>query len=143
MKKIIFILCFIPLIGFSQDFGNFKVEDFKKELEKGTVNNQWYEFKSGGGFYKYFNKTPIGIKNAISEIKTILLSNKLRIENPSMDSSYLSSLVKDIYDYEMLNITISNENSEITKTWDIERKQFLMLNLKSDKYSIVILKLDK
>lgn len=141
MKKIMLLLLFVPLIGFSQDFGNYKVEEHKPEPKTGLVKNQWYK-SSGGSFIQYFNQTPIGIKNAISEIKSILLSNKIKIEEPSLDSTYLSSIVKDFYDYEMLNISISNESSEVYQSWDIDRKSFLVLNLKKDSYYIMILSLN-
>lgn len=143
MKKIILVLLlFVPIISFCQDFGNYKVENYKIAPDKGSLNNQWYIFKSGG-FYKDFNKTPIGIKNAISDIKSILLVNKIKIEEPTLNTTYLSSIVKDLYDYEMLNISISNESSEVYQSWDIDRKQFLILTLKKDSYNIMILILNK
>ena len=140
MKKIVFALLLCASFGYAQDFGIYKVEDSKVEPIKGVLKNQWYSFKSGGGFFKTYTNTPIGIKKAISDIRFILGENKIKFDS-CLDSSFFSSVVKDIDDYEMLNITINNESSEVKKTWDINRKQFLMLVLEKGNYSVTILQI--
>lgn len=140
MKKIILLLCFIPFIGFSQEFGIYKVDNPIIMPDKGVKNNQWYKFKNDNNFYiKYFNRTPIGIKNAIEEVKYILAENKLNF-NDAIDKSFFSAIVTDIYDYEMLNISIADESSEVSKSWYIDRLNTLLLSFKKDEYQIMIYK---
>lgn len=140
MKKIILLLLFVSSFSYSQDFGIYKVENYKIFPKENAKNNQWYSFEEGKTFYiKYYNITPIGIKNAVSDINEILRVNSLKFDS-AFDSSFLSSIVKDIYDYEMLNITIGNESSEVKKSWYINRTETLTLLLKKDDYEISIYK---
>lgn len=142
MKKIILLLLFVPLIGFSQEFGNYKIE--KALLYNNNtvfVSNQWYKDEEGKFCIKKYNKTPIGIKNAMSDVKTILYSNKVDFNSPFIDDTYLSSIVKNIEDYEILNIEIKSENSEVNKQWRISDYNYLVLRLKKEGYEINLFRL--
>ena len=141
MKKIILItLILISSITYSQEFGNYKVENAIIYNNNTKFNfNQWYKDKEGDFCLKYYSQTPIGIKTALSDVKSILFANKTNFENAIVDSSYLSSLVKDLNDYEMLNISISSESSEVYKNWRISENKYLTLTLKKDSYVINLL----
>jgi hypothetical protein len=139
MKKIILLL-FVCSLGYAQEFGNYKVDNTKEMPDKGVLNNQWYKFKNDNNFYiKYFNMTPVGIKTAIEEVKYILSENNLDFKD-AKDNSFYSAIVKDIYDYEMLNISIASESSEVSKSWYLNRVNTLLLSLKKGEYQIMIYK---
>ena len=143
MKKIVLItLILISSIAYSQEFGNYKVEKAIIYNNNTKFNfNQWYKNTDGSFCLKHYSQTPIGIKNAVSDVKSILFANKTDFENTLVDSSFLSAIVKDIEDYEMLNITIGSESSEVYKNWRISEYRYLTLSLKKNSYEINLLAL--
>lgn len=139
------LICLLfSLNVFCQNFGDYKVEKATVYSNNTKfINNEWYKNEDGSFYLKIYSKTPIGIKNAITDTNAILNRNKVSFDSTLADSTYLSSLVKDINDYEMLNISISSESSEVYKNWRISDYQYLTLSLKKDSYEINLLSLGK
>jgi hypothetical protein len=144
MKKIILLLLVLLVysFGYSQEFGKYKIEN-AITYNNNTLfaTNKWYKNKEGSFCLKKYNQTPIGIKNAISDTKSILYSNDVKFSDPFIDDSFLSSIVTGIEDYEMLNITIKQESSVVSKQWRIPGSIYVALNLKNEKYEITVFKL--
>ena len=141
MKKLLFLLLFVSYFSFSQEnkIGNYKF-DYKKLPENKELkeNEVWFELMKDA-YVMNFSKSPIGIKRAIEKLKIVLENNNFDFKSPSIDKSYISDLVESIYDYEMLNISIQNESSEIKNIW-ANKEYLFVLTLSKDKYTIAIMK---
>ncbi len=130
MKKILFLLLISTSLSFSQNFGSYELKDVTDVNNTIELKGKWIKLKENS-YFKQFNLTTIGLKNAIEECKFILSLNNLDINKPTKDNSYINELVKSITDYEMLHTTLSIEKSEIIRSWVIDGVTFsLMLNNK-------------
>ena len=130
MKKLFLLLFFCANFGFSQNFGVFELKEVSDVKNTTELKGKWIKLKENS-YFKQFNLTTIGLKNAIEECKHILELNNLNINKPTKDNSYINELVNSITDYEMLNTTLSIEKSEIIRSWVIDGVTFsLMLNNK-------------
>lgn len=140
MKKIILLFVFL-ISGFvySQNFGvtSIKVEKTESNVDVDKDLEVWVDL--GNAYIMSFPKNAIGIKKLISLTKSILRENNLNFEKPSVDDSYISSVVDGIYDYEMLHISIKNGSSEIKKIWLLE-KQLFGITLNDKSYFVLIKK---
>lgn len=141
MKKILLLFVFISSFAFSQKetigFYEFTYEELPENnlLKKNEV---WYQLMKDA-YVMNFSKSPIGIKRAIEKMKIVLEKNQFDFKNPTIDKSYISDVVESIYDYEMLNITIHNESSEIKNIW-ANKEYLFIITLDKDKYTISIMK---
>lgn len=130
MKKLFLLLVFTSVFSFSQNFGVFELKDVTDVNNTIELKGKWIKLKENS-YFKQFNLTTIGLKNAIEECKFILSLNNLDINKPTKDNSYINDLVKSISDYEMLHTTLYVEKSEIIRSWVIDGVTFsLMLNNK-------------
>ena len=143
MKKIIlFAFLFISVNSISQEFGKFTIDNYTIYNNKTIFKNDvWYTTEDKRFCFKLFNQTPIGIKKLIDEVEYILLKNSADFESTFIDKSYLSSSVKDIKDYEMLNFTINQESSIIEKQWMLSSSTYLTVTISKEHYKIILLKL--
>ena len=140
MKKLFVLVVFSSFLGFSQEFCNYKLENVKEwPTPKTFKNQQWYSL-SETSFAYALNQTPIGIKKGIEYLESILKANNLDIKNPNVNKNYLSSVVKNIYDYELLNITINDESSQVRMSWYCE-KGVISISLEKNNYSITVINL--
>lgn len=138
MKKIILLLLFISLNVYSQEtqeIGTYKLnfKEFKGNASFGT----WYKM-SAESFAVKFSLTTIGAKNCIETTEALLSGNNIEFSKPQKDKSYLSSIVKDLHDYETLSLTLNTENSVVDYIWFSE-KYFVILKMDKDSYTIAVL----
>ena len=138
MKKLILLLLFTTL-SFGQEFGVTKLNVIgkKNELKEYQKINNWIDYDSI--YLKSFDTTPVGIKRAFSELKQILLENKIDFNKPFLNSSLLASYVKGFDDYENLNLSIKVGDSEVILTWLLGDKD-IIINLTKEVYFITISK---
>ena len=142
MKKFILLLFLLTsFLGYSQNdsIGNWKFQynEWPKKNQE-MKNNEWYKLNDQI-YTMTFSKSPIGIKNSIEITESILLDNNFDFKLPSIENSFLSNLVKNIHDYETLDLTIKNEMSEVVKYW-VNSKYSIILNLNKQEYVISIIK---
>ncbi len=142
MKKIILLLFLTTFsLGYSQNdsIGKLKIQynEWPKKNQE-MKNNEWYKLNEQI-YTMTFSKSPIGIKKSIETTESILLDNNFDFKLPSIENSFLSNLVKNIHDYETLDLTIKNEMSEVVKYW-VNSKYSIILNLNKQEYVISIIK---
>lgn len=141
MRKFLF-LCFL-LINcnlYSQAYGKTKIQSTIPKDKQILKYNQWYSNNDYTYSFKPFSQSAIGIKSALSEVRKILSDNNVNFDPPLVDESFLSSLVTGVDDYEMLNISIKNESSEVDKSWQISEFDYVILSLKIDGYKVSLFK---
>jgi len=136
-KNLSLLLLFISLNCFSQTFGKYEIENYKVYNNNTLFESDvWYSSEDKNFCFKLFNKTPIGIKKLIEETEYILLKNSIDFNSTFIDKTFLSSVVKDIKDYEMLNISISQDSSIVEKQWRISPSTYLTIYISKDNYKI-------
>lgn len=138
MKKLLFLLLLSSLSLFSQEtkeFGNFKIkyEKFKGKSNFGT----WYEMSEGTFVIKH-NSTTVGVKSCIETTEEILKALNIDFLKPYQNKTFLSSIVKDIHDYEVLKLTINTEDSIVDYIW-VNEKYFVILKMDKDLYTVGIM----
>lgn len=138
MKKIILLLLLLGCTfnSFGQQIGKTKIEvegQFDK-VDLDDFYNKWIESETS--YIINFKKNPIGIKNAVEKMKSILYYNNLSFTNPEINSNYLASYVKNIEDYESLDSSIYAGSSEVRMSWFVNDKA-LTLVLKDSHYWII------
>jgi hypothetical protein len=137
MKKIILLLFLVTTSVFSQEtkqIGTYKLnyEKFKGKPSFGT----WYEMTEDTFVIKQ-NISTIGAKNCIELTEEILKALNVDFAKPLSNKTYLSSIVKNIHDYEILNLTIGTEDSVVEYIW-LSEKYVISLHLKKDLYTVAI-----
>lgn len=138
MKKLFLLLLLVSSLGFSQSFCNYKFENVKEwPTPKSFKNYQWYSLTETSYIYS-LNQTPIGIKKGVEHLEVILRKNHLDINNPSINKNFLSSIVKNIFDYELLNITVLDESSSVRMSWFCD-KSVISFTLEKESYSISVI----
>jgi len=139
MKKCyLLFLLFISVTSFAQQIGEYKLNFVKKATtENLRLNDIWLE--SDTYYVMFFKKNTIGVKHAMDNVKEILNANKLSFETPIVEKSYLSSRVRDINDYEQLDLNLSMGKAEVYKSWLINDK-VVLLKLNDELYQILISK---
>jgi hypothetical protein len=117
--------------------------DFSKAIIY-DQNNGVYEklefIKSENGpiYFINYDQTNIGIKHAFEEVSSILKNNNRSID-PDLNNSYLASNVTNYTEFDILNKSILNDESEIKLYWKLNAKYVLLLQLKKDSYMIMFL----
>jgi hypothetical protein len=125
---------------FTINYGTLKA---MPELDKDIVSEVWYTLKKGAtAKVMTFKSNPVGIAKAIRKAKEILDKNDLSFEAYTKDESVISSIVKDLDDYENLHLTISIGSSEIERYWT-KGEEVLLLKLTEDHYFITVLEMPK
>ena len=112
MKKILFVFIFLILsittfAQFRINYSGIKALPTNSLPEYGT----WYKIKKQGIVVMnayYFKQNPVGVMTAMGMIKSILKENNIEYDIYLDDKSLISSLVKDMEDYETLNLTINS-----------------------------------
>lgn len=141
MKKILLLFLFVSSLAFSQNETIGLYEFSYEKLPENNLlkkNEVWYQLMKDT-YVMSFSKSPIGIKRAIEKMKIVLEKNQFEFKSPTIDKSYISDIVESIYDYEILNITIQNESSEIKNIW-ANKEYLFIITLDKDKYTISIMK---
>jgi hypothetical protein len=64
------------------------------------------------------SSSTVGYAKVYRELKKALDFYGLQFDEPALDESVISSLCKSLEDFEMMNLTIRTESSEIKKFWD-------------------------
>ena len=138
MKKIILLLL-VSSFGFAQGIGKTKitVDKTEKNYNPKTDNELWVEFTTS--YMMTFNQNSIGIKHAFEKVKGILLENNLDFNKPLVNNNYLSTAVRNLDDYELLNITVKDGSSEVRMIWEINGK-IIAISLSDKNYFITISK---
>ena len=139
MRKLILFITAIVIANTPQaqitfNYGELKTPPAKGEYENGV----WYKLNEGKIYP--FKKNAVGVMKAMNMIKKILQENDLEYENYLVDESLISSMVKDMNDYENLHYTISMGNSNIERTWR-KGNEALKILLSEDTYVILVVKL--
>jgi hypothetical protein len=71
------------------------------------------------------------------EVKKALDFYGLQFDEPLEDESVISSLCKSVEDFEMMNLTISTESSEIKMSWKSDLV-FISWNCNTETYGMII-----
>jgi hypothetical protein len=135
MKKITLLLLATMLViasiaQFKINYGQVKTPSDKSNAENGI----WYRINEA---YVYtFKKSPVGIMKAMNMINAILKENGMEYDEYAADETLISSLVKDMTDYEAINLTISIGQSNIERTW-VKGNAFLKIILTEELYAIL------
>jgi hypothetical protein len=140
MKKILMlivatVLAYNSHAQFKINYGELKTPPPKGDIEIGV----WYRMTKGNVYA--FKKNAVGVMKALNMVKKILQENDLEYEKYTLDESLISSMVKDMNDYENLHFTISIGNSNIERTWR-KGNEALKILLSEDNYAIMVAKLD-
>lgn len=136
MKRVTLVLIAIilTLTSIAQikiNYGQVKTPPDKGDLEYGI----WYRFK-GDSYVYTFKKSPVGVFKAMTMINNILKENGMKYEEYFKDESLISSLVKDMTDYENLDLTITVGKSNIERIW-VKGDDFLKIMLTEEAYAIL------
>jgi|LakMenEpi03Aug12_release.lakeMendotaPanAssembly.Ray.scaffolds.fasta_scaffold632231_1 hypothetical protein len=139
MKKIVVFFVAIVIVNTSQaqfkiNYGELRTPPAKGEFENGV----WYKLSQGKVYT--FKKNAVGVMKAMTMINKILQENDLDYENYASDESLISSMVKDMNDYENLHFTISIGSSNIERIWR-KGSEGLEILLSEDNYAILVIKL--
>lgn len=88
-----------------------------KVLGKEAVAGKWF---NNGVKHDMLMMSPSTVSYAkvYREVKKALDFYGLQFDEPIVDESIISSICKSVEDFEMMNLTISTESSEIKKFWD-------------------------
>jgi hypothetical protein len=139
MKKIMLLLLFIPMIGFSQLIKTKEIIEAKKPTKDNIEQNEvWLNMYDA--FYRIrFEQNPVGVKHLFETLKSVLEVNKLDINNPFLDKSLLASYAKNTDDYGTLNTSIIAGDAEIEKYWigNNETTGRIIITLNKKEYSIL------
>lgn len=137
MKKIILLLFLVSGVVNAQKIGKtvIKVEGVMGKIETEDSYGKWIEAPES--YMMEFKTTTIGVKNAVETVKDILSENDVSFINPQLNKNFMASYVKNIYDYESLNTSISAGGSEIKMGWLVDGN-LLYLSLKEGLYVIII-----
>lgn len=104
---------FLVTISFSQSTAYHSGE----KLGKVAVTGKW--FNSGvKQDMLIVSSSTVGYAKLYREVKKALDFYGLQFDETALDESVISSLCKSVEDFEMMNLTISTESSEIKKFWD-------------------------
>lgn len=114
MKKLYTaVALFLATISFAQSTAYHS----DKKLSKTTVAGKWFNSGAKKDMLIVSPISPVGYAKAYREVKKALDFYGLQFDEPDLDESVISSLCKSVEDFEMMNLTISTENSEIKKIW--------------------------
>ncbi len=89
------------------------------------------------GYGMWFDKTPVGVKHALSKIRELCDLNGRDFDKPDIDNSLMPSIAKGIFDYEGINSGLYLGDGEIIKAWNIGNGQ-LVIQMDSKNYRISI-----
>lgn len=139
MKIIVLsLILFFPILSNGQiiAFKTSEVKPYPKNTE--SEFKQWYSLTPLATIVR-FNQNTVGVIKAISLIKEILSKNDLNFDSPSKDESYLASYVKDINDFENLDLSCKTGGSIIAITWE-KGYERIVLSLDEKFYTIFHIK---
>ena len=133
MKKL-FTACafFLVTISFAQSTAYHSGD----KLGKVALSGKW--FNSGvKQDMLIVSSSTVGYAKVYREVRKALDFYGLQFDEPALDESVISSICKSVEDFEMMNLTISTESSEIKKFWDSDLV-FISWTCNIEYYSIFI-----
>lgn len=137
MKKI-FLLpsLFLSICSFGQKVGVYPI-DVKGEYTKTRLADYDVWLQTDLFYIKNFELTPVGLMHSVTEMEKILSDNKISFDKTLTDKSLISSSLEGIKDYEKLDVSIKNGNSEVSKAWLIGGA-IVSLKLNKEGYNIIV-----
>lgn len=139
MKKIMFLLLFVPVIGLSQ------VIMPKEAISAVPVNglnldkkDVWLNILDQMKVIQ-FEQTPVGIKHLFDVLNPLLALNNLKSNKPTDDKSLYASYAKDIRDYENINLSVMAGDAEIELQWFIEPRNIIIVKITKKEYKISVM----
>ena len=133
MKKLFTAFAlFLVTISFAQSTAYHSAD----KLGKADVTGKWF---NSGVKQDMLIMTPSTVSYAkvYREVKKALDFYGLQFDEPVVDESIISSICKSVEDFEMMNLTISTESSEIKRLWDSDLV-FISWTCTTQFYSIAI-----
>lgn len=139
MKKIILLLLFVPVIGFSQLIYTDEIKNAPISTPENFQDKEvWRDWKII--YTMKFEKTPIGVKHLFEITSDLLKLNNFEFDKPDRDKTYLASYSKDINDYETLNAALKLGDSEIDRKWSKGIGKYISIILNKSEYIISVTK---
>ena len=133
MKKIFTAFAlFLVTISFAQS----TAYNSNKKLGKVNVTGEWFNQGVKEDWYKMSTSTVSYVK-VYREVKEALDFYGLQFDKPFSDESIISSICKSVEDFEMMNLTISTESSEVKMSW-INNKVVIVWYCTTDNYGMLI-----
>lgn len=133
MKKLftVFVL-FLVTVSYAQSTA-YHSDD---KLGKNTVIGKWF---NPGVKHDMLIVSPstVGYAKVYREVKKALDFYGLQFDETVSDESVISSICKSVEDFEMMNLTISTESSEIKRIWNSDLV-FIVWRCDTEFYSLSI-----
>lgn len=108
---------------------------------KDIVYERWFTMEVAENKKTYLwcvKKNPVGCMKILRYIKTILEDNNMAFSDTFTDETLISSLVKNMEDYEMLDLTFKTGSSSISKGWTNEDMTSYVSIHMNDKHYVII-----
>jgi len=113
MKKLFTAFAlFLVTIAFAQSTSY----NSDKILGKATVEGKWFNAEAKQDMLIMLPST-VSYAKIYREVKKALDFYGLQFDKPFEDESIISSICKSVEDFEMMNLTISTESSEVKMIW--------------------------
>lgn len=106
------------------------------KLGKKPITGQWYNSGVNEDML-IMNPSPVAYAKVYREVKKALDFYALEFDKPIKDESVISSLCTSVEDFEMMDLTIGSEKSEIKMVWKSDLVVIMWLCTK-DSYGLVI-----
>ncbi len=135
MKKLYTaIALFLVTISFAQSTAYHS----DKKLSKTTVAGKWFNSGAKQDMLIMIPINTVSFAKVYRELKKALDFYGLQFDEPSKDESVISSLCKSVEDFEMMDLTIKTNSSEISMSWDSDLV-LIAWNCTTEAYTLQIL----
>jgi len=158
MKKL--VLLFLILVSFTNiNYSQISPKGVKQPIIQGTTvddvinmvknnpnlllnhsegNEIWIHTLSDDHYMMTFEQTTVGYKHAIETTALLLANNnRIAIDFPDFDNSFLPSYINSIFEYDEVNTAIVVGSGEIKRSWDFYNFRIILLCIKTG-YSLSI-----
>lgn len=133
MKKLFTTFAlFLVTVSFAQS----TAYNSDKKLGKVAVAGKWFNTGVKEDMLIILPST-VSYAKVYREVKKALDFYGLQFDEPTEDESIISSLCKSVEDFEIMNLTISTESSEIKKIWQSDLV-YISWSCNTETYGMVI-----
>ena len=122
-----------------QSFGEVQIKPHPSPKEQKDIHYyKWYHHPQENNiFIKNFEVSLKGFMMAFSEAEELLSENNLDFSDPMTDSSQFHPEIDQSISFEDLHESISENKSNILRTWNIDG-DYLSLLLRNDVYMLIL-----